>query len=306
MPFEIDNHGNLQKQVRNAASLQLDKALQSLHPDETAASRDESVHNARKRLKEVRALLRLVREGLGPKRFDKENKTLRDAARPLSELRDSAALLESLQSLEEHYSGTASPDTFKSVRGDLQRRRSAIRERILIENKALERAEAFVKKVRGRAGRWDLEGGSWQILKAGLHRAYERGHKAMVNASGNATDENLHEWRKRAKDLRYQLELLEPLKPQVLKATATDAETLTDLLGDDHDLAVLRGLLDEELKDTVTHEAAETLKGLIDSRRADLQHSAMALGEKLFAETPGRFVDRIKAYWKTAAVSRPA
>jgi hypothetical protein len=86
-----------------------------------------------------------------------------------------------------------------------------------------------------------------------------------------------------------------------MRPTATQAETLTDLLGDDHDLAVLRSLLDTELKGTVSGEVAETLKGLIDSRRADLQYSAMSLSEKLFAESPRHFVERIKTYWKAAA-----
>jgi CHAD domain-containing protein len=302
MSFEIDSRGDLRKQVRKAAAGQLDKALKALRPrSSSASSRDASVHNSRKRLKETRALLRLVRKGLGEKKFIRENTTLRDAARPLSEVRDATALLEALQSLQERYAGTVNKNTFKSARKALRRRRLSIRERILVKDKALTRSATVVKKVRNRAGEWDLQHGSWQVLQSGLHRAYKQGHRAMIDASKDSTDENLHEWRKRAKDLRYQLELLEPLWPEVMEATAEQAETLTDLLGDDHDLAVLRGLLDNELKETVTNEANETLKGLIDSRRADLQHSAMSLSEKLFAESPGQFVERIRTYWKSAA-----
>lgn len=302
MSFEIDNRGNLRKQVRRAASRQLDKALEALRPRwNTAASWDASVHNARKRLKEVRALLRLVRDALREKEFHRENKTLRDAARPLSEVRDSTALLEALQSLQKHYAGAVNKNTFEAAKKALRHRRANIRKRVLLKGKALSRAAVVVRKVRNRAEIWDLQGGSWQVLQAGLQRAYKRGHRAMTDASKDSTDANLHEWRKRVKDLRYQLELLKPLWPEDMKATAGQAETLTDLLGDDHDLAVLRDLLDNELKETVTKEASETLKGLIDSRRADLQNSAMSLGEKLFAESPGQFVEWIKTYWKIAA-----
>jgi CHAD domain-containing protein len=302
MSFEIKNKGKLGEQVQKAASRQLDRALSTLRRrSNSARSRDAAVHNARKRLKEVRALLRLVREGLGEKPFRRENEALRDAARPLSELRDATALLEALEALQEHYARTVNKDTFKSARTGLRRRRTAIRDRVLIQGHALEKAAKGVKEVRSRANDWDLQRGSWQTLQSGLQRAYKKGHKAMTVSAGDTTDENLHEWRKRAKDIRYQLELLEPLWPEVMKATAAQAKNLTELLGDDHDLAVLRGLLDRELKETVPHEAAETLKGLIDSRRTELQHSAMALSEKLFAESPGQFVDRLRTYWKTAA-----
>jgi len=301
MSFAIDNRGDLRKQVRKAAARQLEKAVQALRPrSNSARSKDTSIHSARKRLKEVRALLRLVRDGLGEKQFERENKTLRDAARPLSEIRDATALIEALQSLQKRYSGTVNQNTFKSARNALRSWRSTIRQRILLEGKAIARANAVVKKARRRAEHWDLKGGSWPVLRSGLRRAYKQGHRAMADAFKDAVDENLHEWRKRSKDLRYQLELLHPVWPEVMKATAAQAETLTDLLGDDHDLAVLRGLVDSELRETLKDEAAETLKGIIDARRADLQHSAASLSEKLFAESPEQFVERLKTYWKTA------
>jgi CHAD domain-containing protein len=301
MSFAIDNRGDLGKQVRKAAARQLEKAVQALRPrSNSARSKDTSIHSTRKRLKEVRALLRLVREALGEKQFKRESKTLRDAARPLSEVRDATALIEALQSLQKRYAETANQNTFKSARKALRRRRTTIRQRILLKSKALEKAAAIVKKAHERAEHWNLKGGAWPVLQAGLRRAYKQGHRAMADAGKDAVDENLHEWRKRTKDLRYQLELLQPVWPEVMKATAAQAETLTDLLGDDHDLAVLRGLVDGELKETLKDEAAETLKGIIDSRRADLQHSAASLSETLFAETPGQFVERLKTYWKTA------
>ena len=53
----------------------------------------------------------------------------------------------------------------------------------------------------------------------------------------------LHEWRKRTKDLRYALELLEPLWPDVMEAFAAEVDDLADLLGEDHDLALLEAFV---------------------------------------------------------------
>jgi len=306
MPFKLDSQGDLRKQLRKAASGQLDKALKALRPrSHTARAKDASVHTSRKRLKEVRALLRLVRDGIGEKQFNRENKTLRDAARPLSEVRDATALIEALQSLQKRYAGTVNTSTFKSARKALGQRRTRIRRHILLTGKVLTKTAFVVEKARNRAEQWNLKVGPWKVLQSGLHRSYKQGYKAMTDASKEASDEHLHEWRKRVKDLRYQLELLEPLWPEVMGVTAKQAKTLTELLGDDHDLAVLRGLLENELKETLKDEAVKILQGLIDSRRADLQHSALSLSEKLFAESPEQFVERIKTYWKAAAERQP-
>src|SRR4051794_28254839 len=63
---------------------------------------DEAVHDARKRLKEVRAALRLLREALGSRTYRQENACFRDAARPLSEVRDAKVLVSTLDKLAEH------------------------------------------------------------------------------------------------------------------------------------------------------------------------------------------------------------
>ena len=55
---------------------------------------------------------------------------------------------------------------------------------------------------------------------------------------------------------------MEPLKTRRIKPLAKRADKLSELLGDDHDLAVLRGLLDNEFKKFVPDEAAEVLRAL--------------------------------------------
>ena len=302
MSFELDNQRSLGKQVRKVALKQLSHALSEFRlKPHSPGVRDASVHTARKRIKEVRALLRLVRNGVGEKQFDRENRALRDAARPLSEVRDGAALLDALRALEERYSGEIKKGAFKPLREALQKRRRSLRRRILQKGDAVRKSATAVKAVRDRAAQWDLKSGAWKVLQAGLRRAYKKGHAAMTGALKDPSDEKLHEWRKRVKDLRYQLELLEPVWPDVMKATAEQANALSDLLGDDHDLAVLRELLGGELKDVLSKEASETLLALIDRRRTDLQRSSASLSEKLFAESPKQFEGRLKVYWKAAA-----
>ncbi len=130
----------------------------------------------------------------------------------------------------------------------------------------------------------------------------------MNEASDDASDETLHEWRKRSKDLRYELELLQPLWRETIGPLAEEAHHLTDLLGQDHDLAVLQAVAQEEseAKDQNDEEPQnELLDALIDERRQVLQRDAMALGQKLYREGEKQFVARLRGYWKAARRKKP-
>jgi CHAD domain-containing protein len=82
--------------VRRVVRTQIGAALEAL--GERGLSSDETIHDTRKRLKRVRAGLRLLREAMGEGRYRRENALIRDAARPLTELRDAKVLLDALRS----------------------------------------------------------------------------------------------------------------------------------------------------------------------------------------------------------------
>ena len=109
----------------------------------------------------------------------------------------------------------------------------------------------------------------------------------------------LHEWRKRSKDLWYHLRLVRRAWPEVMTTTADEAHELSDRLGDDHDLVVLARDV-EDARPPLTDHQLEHLRQLIGKRRKELQGEAFAYGERLFAEKPKRFVERIERYWDAA------
>ena len=71
---------------------------------------------------------------------------------------------------------------------------------------------------------------------------------------------------------------------------------LTQILGYDHDLAVLHETLtaDETLS---VSRASGTLSNVISQRRLELQEGAFSLGKRLYADKPKTFVDRLGTYW---------
>ena len=126
---------------------------------------------------------------------------------------------------------------------------------------------------------------------AAMKQTYRRGRKAFKVADREPTDEHLHEWRKRVKDLWYQQALLEQLCPAELKPRAKQAKKLSQKLGDDHDLAVLAERLRAE-----PSLLGDALLPLIAQRRAKLLRQVRKRGRRVYAERPKQFARRLRRY----------
>ena len=294
MSFKLDVSKNLAKQVRKAADERLEKAIDALR----GAGPAEAAHEARKKLKQVRAVVRLVRGPLGKRDYKRLNHAFRDAGRRLADLRDATAAVETLDKLAETYGDALDAGAVKQVRCALRRR-----ERTLAAEASERDNFAAVAKTleveRQRLGDWPLDGDGWPLIADGLARVYKRGRKAMQLARDEPTPENLHDWRKRAKYLRYHAKLLRPAFPTLLGATEDALHDLTDLLGDGHDATFLAELLADEpgLADPPVRRA---LQGVLRRHEKSLRPPAFALGEKLYCEPTKTFCRRIKAYVRTA------
>src|SRR5262245_7125172 len=101
MATKLKKKTNLNKQFGGIFESLIDDARKSLKQ----ANKAEGVHNARKQFKQLRGVLRMIRFGLGEKIYDRENTALRDAGRPLSEVRDADVMIETLDQLIEHFKG---------------------------------------------------------------------------------------------------------------------------------------------------------------------------------------------------------
>jgi CHAD domain-containing protein len=252
----------------------------------------EAVHGARKDMKKLRTVLRLLRAELGPKRCKRANARFRDAARALSETRDAQVKLETLDALAERADGLpeGAVDAWRKI---LDRDREAAANAVRDEP-TVARAIELIEEGLGEIEGWDLEGDSWKTIDRSLARTYRRGRRAMKGAAADG-DEAFHEWRKRAKDLWYELRLLRAAWSGPLGAISEEAHRLTDLLGDHHDLSVLREDLHER---NLGEDETAALEAAIGRRQEELAEEAFALASRLYAERPRDFSRRLHRYWK--------
>ncbi len=279
--------------VRRIAHGRIDAALEHLRR-ESEVDVGSAIHDARKDLKKLRSLLRLVRTDLGKRRYRAENARYRDAARLLATARDAEVKLETLESLRGRY-----PDEMPAAEA-LQQALEDERTRVAGSaadpelRQRLEQAAEAIGPGAADVDAWKLGDDGFDLLRAGLERSYRRGRDGFRSLGDDPSDFALHEWRKRVKDLWYQLRLLRSVWPAALKGPVDTADELADLLGDHHDLALL--IDDARVRSSGDLDIA-ALTGLARRRQRELLDAARPLGERLYAEKPTRFVDRIEAYW---------
>jgi len=177
----------------------------------TGAPDERAVHETRKALKRLRALLRLLRHELGEQTYARENAALRDVAAQLSSARDAAVMLSTLDGLIQRH-----PRKLRRRGGALRLRRRLLDEHRRAQQRALDPAErahvlGALHAFRWRVATWRLRPHDGiELVDADLARLYRQGrarYRRVLRRNGERTIA-MHQWRKRVKDLRYSAEML--------------------------------------------------------------------------------------------------
>jgi CHAD domain-containing protein len=298
MTYAIPQTADTAKGIRHCVEDQIAKGLEEL--DDHEEDLHERVHNVRKRFKKIRAALRLARKPLGD-RYKPDNVLFRDAGRRLSEVRDAQAMIETLHRLRDVYSSVLNDYAFSDLHRELELRRDTIAESLDLPNVLKEMRPVF-EEGRDRMNRWSWKDGSFDDLRAGLGKSFKRARRARDEAYETGEVEAFHEWRKRSKYHRYHLRILRYGWAEVLNAEREELHTLTDYLGDDHDLAVFIDTLEAEFDTLRGGTDLKALRGLIEAESADLRKKAKPLGALFFDEPTDVMCDRIERIWRARSV----
>lgn len=263
-----------------------------------------AVHQARKAMKRLRAVLRLVRTTIGIDDYRHENGLLRDTARVLSEARTAAVMGLALDELVQTTDG-ADPAWFAPLRAELARRHDVTESRVIGDPRVVATAVADLEDSRKRFARWASDSGpltangftdAFGSVEPGIRRVYARGRRRMAAAVERPSAEAFHDWRKQVKYQRYHMEAVAPMWPQVVGGLETTLDELSEILGTEHDLAEL-GVFVATERDHCTPEVRRYLLALVVQRRVELQRHAANIGRFVYAETPAAFTKRLAAYW---------
>lgn len=295
MAHEVSRSKDLGREVHRVLLGQMEEAESDLSGRRLS---DKSIHQARKALKKARATLRLLRENVPDSVYRRENRALRDIARPLSAARDATVMIETLRKLEKLYGKVAADSIPRPLLNALRSEQTRAHREARGQTGKPPAAAAQIKTVRRRLARAPIAENNWDGVGIALKRAYRNGRRALKRARRTPSAEYLHEWRKQSKHLWYQTQVLQPLWPGMIEELGDQLHKLSDYLGDDHDLVVLRQKVGQ-LSSAFDHSGSSgALLALIDRCRARLQEKAFLLGTRIYDEPPRDFAARFEGYWK--------
>lgn len=268
---------------------------------------DLGIHEARKALKRIRGLLRLVRDEIGYPVYRNENVVLRDIGRTLAPVRDSNVLVGTFENVDETYGAALSPTASGQITAFLHLNHRRLRASVVDDRQGMADLVVSLKASRSRFASHGSPSNpnpstairdDFASISGGLARVHRRGRRAMKRSDTRRDTASLHEWRKRVKYLRYQTETLMPLWPDLVGAYAHRLDELGEVLGDEHDLAVLQSLLADS--GPTSDEVTTVINLLIDHIREPLQERAFTLGRSIYTESTSAFVTRMDSYWAAA------
>jgi CHAD domain-containing protein len=294
MAYKFEHGETVPQNVKRIAAEEIGSAIDYLR-GKGGVNGDESIHETRKCIKKTRALIRLVRPELGDF-YVEENVQLRDTGRKLSELRDAGALICSLDQVRKRTNGSAARP-FATVRRRLTRQKQQIEQQVEA-GKLKPSLAAGLVTARKTIKYWPLEADGFQAIEPGMEKTFRDGRKALRQARKTGSREDFHEWRKRVKDLWYQIRLLEKVWGEVMKAYERSLKELEDALGEDLNLAILAERAQSMATDNGNRLKMGPVTKVIEASRKELRERALEIGERVYAEKPRDFVRRIKQLWK--------
>src|SRR5207247_3140532 len=145
-------------------------------------------------------------------------------------------------------------------------------------------AVPLLKHADSAIDNWGLDQLNGKQLRRAVQASYKRARKTLSKAAANPTTENFHAFRTKAKTLWYQLRILRPLNPVVLKTLSDDLRSLSDLLGRAHDLSFLGARLRSAHGKSKWQRDGHKLLAVIEVSQTDLQRGAAELSQHFFAE----------------------
>ena len=260
------------------------------HP---AKQRGVTVHEVRKHLKKLRAAMRLAVGQVGKNCWAREDRCVRKIGRLVSDLRDAQVRLQTFIQLRDQAAKHPEHELFPRTE-----------ELLLLERDSFSAAFAGwqkqaipqLERMKARLMKWPLDGLTWKQICNAVGKIYKRGQRALAKTIADPEPENFHAWRKRVKDLWYQLRILQPLNGVVLTEMARDAEVLGELLGSEHDLDFLLARLEKESGDEALAKELVQLRRLIGKRCRRLRRDALELGRRFYAEPAKAFAKRISIF----------
>ncbi len=257
-------------------------------------SNAEAVHLFRRSMKQWRALVRLLAPFIPD--ATRWRHDARDHARSLAHARDVQSALNAFDDLLKKDRLVLSKRSTATIRARIEALRGS-EEQAVLTPALRDTIVAWLEAAAAAAESWPLDPLDFSSIAAQLASGYRSARKRIPADWSAASVDDLHVLRQRVIDLRYQMELIEPLWPRFGRMWTDEAERLRDRLGRCQDLDVLKAM-------TAPHQPLAHWRSRLTpacaERTAQLAHRAARIAHRLFAEKPKAFRHRLEMLWEHA------
>jgi CHAD domain-containing protein len=244
---------------------------------------NQAVHDYRKALRRARAIVALVAAGLPSSERRAVGRALRDARRALGSVRDHAVAPSTAELLQ---LGEVEMGTLQAI---LAQGSDAIAPPSDVKQLLAEGAARTAAQVEA------LEAAlpptvRWRDVLRGVRGVYADARRARKDA--RRSKRAFHTWRRRTKELTYQLDVLGGFTGSKVGDVQRDLEAVTDVQRPVVDLIMLR----DYVRTHAGGVAPEALAGLVDAIDAhirDLMSDARRAGRDAFTKKPRRYARRL-------------
>jgi CHAD domain-containing protein len=243
----------------------------------------EAVHQSRKALRRARAVLGLVGAVLPKGEHRAVKAALQESRRALSTVRDHTVAPETLTHLTLDAADRATADrVLANAAGAVPA--PAETKQLLAESAA--RAAAQAEALQTALPR-EID---WDTVASGLRTTYGEARRASDVAKRSKSW--FHTWRRRSKELVYQLELVARHAGPRVAAIHSELSGVTDTLGPAVDLIMLREFV-ATYAQGIPPEAIEDLHDAIDGQLDESMNTARKAARDAFRQKPRKFEKRI-------------
>lgn len=296
MAFKLTIDDDLSADVRRLISEQINIALSELS---SRSEQTKAIHQTRKCIKRIRATIKLIRPGLETDRYKTENQRFRAIANSLSQARDNDVIDATLVRLRRDSSADAH-HAVKRARDALRRQQRPPGEH---DPGVLAEAHQQLTKAARDYRHFDVNTTSGDILYRGLRTCYAQARRAQRIAYRDGGDEAFHEWRKPVQLHWRHMALFTNAWPDMFKARVELARSLSQCLGDDHDLSILMTFLEKAVSHgDISENAHRTLVTEAQKKQQAYRDIAKPMGAILFQQTAKAHAKHVLGIWTSAQV----
>lgn len=238
--------------------------------------REAAIHLTRRGLKRVRSLWAVLDPLPGANR-DGRIRQVRDTGRLLAATRDADVMAAEAERLLQRAEAASRPAAEHLFRHCAERARHAH-----LDTPPFDVVAARLRACEADARSLPTSFAGGSLLVDALVSSYRRGRRDWREIEDGAGGEALHDWRKRVKQRRH-LSAIVPVETSVTtRSIQEDLDRLGEILGEEHDLAVMKDRIETDPELIAGEEGRDDLLDLLARRRRKLRKAALEFGDELY------------------------